>query len=77
MEFIEIIKSGTPAKPINEFTDLVKETMSSTVGLYEVAGYFPPWIGYLALEEKQCAGTCAFKFPPENNRDRLLSSRGF
>jgi RimJ/RimL family protein N-acetyltransferase len=68
MELIEITKSGTAAKPINGLTDLVKEVISSTVGLYAVAGYVPPWTGYLALEEKQCAGTCAFKSPPENNR---------
>ncbi len=28
----------------------------------------PPWIGYLALEENQCVGTCAFKSPPQDNR---------
>ncbi|RXA21774.1 N-acetyltransferase [Methanosarcina sp. MSH10X1] len=42
--------------------------MSSTAGLYEAAGYFLPWIGYLALEEEKCAGTCAFKSTPESNR---------
>lgn len=68
MELIEITKSGTAAKPINGLTDLVKEVMSSTAELYTSAGYILPWIGYLALEEKQCVGTCAFKSPPENNR---------
>lgn len=57
-ELIEITKSGTAAKSINNFTDIVKEVMNSTAELYTAAGYYPPWIGYLALEEKQCVGTC-------------------
>ncbi|WP_292388170.1 hypothetical protein [Methanosarcina sp. UBA5] len=48
MELIEITESGTVAKPINGPTDLVKEVMSSTAGLYMAAGYVPPWIGYFA-----------------------------
>lgn len=68
MELIEITKSGTAAEPIDGLTDIVKEVMSSTVELYIASGYVPPWIGYLALEENKCVGTCAFKSPPENNR---------
>jgi RimJ/RimL family protein N-acetyltransferase len=31
-------------------------------------GYEPPWIGYLAIEQETCVGTCGFKSPPHNNR---------
>ncbi|MHC1754853.1 MAG: GNAT family N-acetyltransferase [Methanosarcina sp.] len=68
MELIEIIENGTAAKPINDLTDMIKEVMSSTAELYASVGYVPPWIGYLAIEGNKCAGTCAFKSPPENNR---------
>ena len=67
MKLIEIDEHGKVAVPIN-LTDLINDIMSSTAGLYAGTGYTPPWIGYLSLEEEQCAGTCAFKSPPENNR---------
>jgi RimJ/RimL family protein N-acetyltransferase len=36
--------------------------------LYRAVGYEPPWIGYLAIEDGECVGTCGFKSPPQNNR---------
>jgi RimJ/RimL family protein N-acetyltransferase len=71
MELIEIKKNGTSAKPVCEDTDrtdLINTVISSTAELYASAGYVPPWIGYLAFEENQCVGTCAFKSPPMDNR---------
>lgn len=67
MELIEITKNGTSAKPICDNTDLIKTVMSSTAKLYANVGYVPPWIGYLAIEENQCVGTCAFKYSPHEN----------
>jgi len=68
MKLIEIYENGTVAVPINNLTDIIKDIMISTAGLYIRTGYMPPWTGYLALEGEECAGTCAFKAPPENNR---------
>jgi [ribosomal protein S5]-alanine N-acetyltransferase len=68
MKLIEIDEHGKVAVSINNPTDLINDIMRSTARLYAGTGYMPPWIGYLALEEEQCAGTCAFKSPPENNR---------
>jgi RimJ/RimL family protein N-acetyltransferase len=42
--------------------------MKSTAELYANVGYVPPWIGYLAIEGNKCVGTCAFKYPPHENR---------
>ena len=30
--------------------------------------YLRPWLGYFALRNSVCIGTCGFKGPPENNR---------
>ena len=32
--------------------------------MYQTAGFIPPWIAYLAVEDGACVGTCAFKGPP-------------
>lgn len=71
MELIEIKKNGTSAKAACDDTDnadLINTVISSTAELYASVGYMPPWIGYLAFEENQCVGTCAFKSPPQDNR---------
>src|SRR5258705_2193396 len=39
--------------------------------LYRSAGYEPPWIGYLAVENGVCVGTCGFKSPPQNDRTEI------
>ena len=36
--------------------------------LYTTVGFKPPWIGYLAYENDECVGTCAFKTAPKANR---------
>lgn len=67
MELIEITRESKSIRPIADLTDTIEEIMSLTVDLYAKAGYMPPWIGYLAFEEKQCVGTCAFKAPQKDN----------
>jgi RimJ/RimL family protein N-acetyltransferase len=39
--------------------------------LYRAVGYEPPWIGYLAVENGVCVGTCGFKSPPQNDRTEI------
>ena len=68
MELIEITEHGEPAKPINNLLSMAKEAMNSTALMYTHVGYSPPWIGYLAVENGRCVGTCVFKASPENNR---------
>ncbi|MEQ1803339.1 MAG: GNAT family N-acetyltransferase [Gammaproteobacteria bacterium] len=38
----------------------------ATARMYEVTGFKPPWIGYLALSGEQIVGTCAFKAAPSD-----------
>ena len=47
---------------------LAAEVVEATTQLYRTVGYKLPWIGYLALENGICVGSCGFKSPPQNNR---------
>jgi len=38
--------------------------IASTVQLYARRGYIEPWVGYLAIEGKNCVGCCGFTSPP-------------
>ena len=68
MELIAITENGELAKPISSAPPIAAQVIEATTGLYRMVGYEPPWIGYLALENGTCAGTCGFKSPPQNNR---------
>lgn len=68
MKLIEIAQDGVPARPIDDLPDIAIEVMQATSKMYKAAGYRPPWVGYLALDEGTCVGTCAFKAPPSHER---------
>ena len=68
MELIGITENGELAKPVSSAPSIAAEVIEVTTGLYRIVGYEPPWIGYLALENDACVGTCGFKSPPQNNR---------
>ena len=68
MELIAITESGDPAKPVPSTPQIAAEVVEATTQLYRAVGYEPPWIGYLAMENGICVGTCGFKSPPQNNR---------
>ena len=34
---------------------------------YELRGFVPPWIGYLAFLDLECVGSCAFQGAPEGS----------
>jgi len=40
----------------------------STAELYRRSGYQSPWVGYLAIENGVCVGTCGFKSAPQDMR---------
>lgn len=67
MELIEITQEGKPAKVHDDLPEIVTEVLNSATELYRKQGYQKPWIGYLAVEDGRCVGTCAFKTPPRNN----------
>jgi ribosomal-protein-alanine N-acetyltransferase len=68
LELIAITESGELAKPVPTTPQIAAEVVGATTQLYRAVGYEPPWIGYLAIENGTCVGTCGFKSPPQNNR---------
>ena len=71
MELIAITERGEPAKPVPSTPQIAAEVVRATTQLYRAVGYEPPWIGYLAIENGTCVGTCGFKSPPQGNRVEL------
>jgi [ribosomal protein S5]-alanine N-acetyltransferase len=68
MELIEITEDGKLEKSLAFLPSLAEDIMQATAQMYAKHGYTPPWMGYLAVENGRCVGTCAFKGPPQNNR---------
>jgi [ribosomal protein S5]-alanine N-acetyltransferase len=68
LEIIAITESGELAKPVPTTPQIAAEVVAATTQRYRAVGYEPPWIGYLAIENGTCVGTCGFKSPPQNNR---------
>lgn len=71
MELVEITEQAVPARLIANLPDIARQVMKSTAEMYRSTGFQPPWIGYLALEDGGCVGTCAFKSAPRNNEVEL------
>lgn len=44
--------------------DAVVENCRATADLYRFVGFFPPWIGYLAMADDRAVGGGAFVGPP-------------
>lgn len=68
LELIGITEHGQLTRAMTSAEPPVPDVVSSTIKLYERAGYQPPWIGYLAFEKDTCVGACGFKSPPRDNR---------
>ena len=68
LQLIAIEEDGKLATPLSSVPQLASEVVEATAQLYKAVGYEPPWIGYLAVENGSCVGSCAFKSPPKNNR---------
>ena len=71
MKLVEISSSGAAAEaiyPIDRFPAVAADVGAAYVALYKSVGYVWPWLGYFALEDSVCIGTCGFKGPPQHNR---------
>jgi RimJ/RimL family protein N-acetyltransferase len=66
VELVPITISGAPARTVPSLPDVAQEALAGTAMLYRETGYDPPWIGYLAVVEGRCVGTCAFKCAPQD-----------
>jgi [ribosomal protein S5]-alanine N-acetyltransferase len=67
LELVAITETGELARPVPSVPHVAAEVVEATTRLYRVAGYEPPWICYLAIEDGACVGTCGFKSPPRNS----------
>ena len=68
LQLVAITQDGKLEKPLASVSDLTSQVVEATTQLYNAVGYEPPWIGYLALEDGSCVGSCGFKSPPKDNR---------
>lgn len=67
MNLIAIDRDGTVSGFVGQISEIGRSAIESTVQLYARLGWTQPWIGYLALEDGMCVGTCAFTSAPKNN----------
>src|SRR2546425_7296906 len=68
LKLIAITQDGELEKPVAAAPAIAAEVVEATRELYRAVGYELPWVGYLALENGICVGSCGFKSPPQNNR---------
>jgi RimJ/RimL family protein N-acetyltransferase len=64
MKLIAIAATAEPVETLPGVPDLATQVGLAYRQLYLVAGFAPPWIGYLAQENDVCVGSCGFKGPP-------------
>jgi RimJ/RimL family protein N-acetyltransferase len=67
LTLIEIEHDGT-LPHIIELAELPRSMVEAMLGVYEKTGFNPPWIGYIAVNNSQIVGTCAFKSSPVDGR---------
>jgi ribosomal-protein-alanine N-acetyltransferase len=67
MKLLAIDRDGSISEFAGQIPEVGQSAIESTVQLYSRAGWIQPWIGYLALEDGVCVGTCAFTSAPKNN----------
>ncbi len=72
IELIKILEDGSidsddikSSLTLDEISLDVCETASE---VYKAKGFEDPWLGYLAIVDGNCVGTCGFRSPPELGR---------
>jgi [ribosomal protein S5]-alanine N-acetyltransferase len=68
MELIAIGADGQPDALLDDPPSLVGEVCRAYATLYADKGFEPPWVGYLAMVDGLCVGSCGFKAPARGNR---------
>jgi len=67
MRLAAIDRDGSVHGFTGPLPDASRSAIESTVKLYSRVGWTQPWIGYLALEDDLCVGTCAFTSAPRSS----------
>jgi RimJ/RimL family protein N-acetyltransferase len=68
VRLIPIKEDGSIEGPFDAIPQIARKICVSTLSLYKIVGFTPPWIGYLVVEFGRFVGTCAFKAAPSENR---------
>ena len=68
VRLIQINIDGTPNEDAGVLSPQAANVCAQTAALYRSAGFNPPWVGYLAMQELQLVGTCAFASAPKDGR---------
>ena len=48
--------------------EAAQEIIDMALGYYQLVGYQPPWVSYLAIENKDLVGTGGFKGKPQHGK---------
>ena len=67
MQLLPITLKTTLPPGCAEVRELVTGVIEAMHQLYDRSGFQPPWLGYFAVQDGKCVGTCAFKSPPRDN----------
>jgi RimJ/RimL family protein N-acetyltransferase len=67
IRLVEIGIDGRPAEDL-PLPDAAISICDATATMYQRTGFRRPWVGYLAVQDGQVVGTCAFKTPPHDGR---------
>lgn len=68
MELIAINREGQPERDVPGLPEAATQILQAMRRHYATFGYEPPWIGYLALEGRQCRGFGVFRGVPERQQ---------
>lgn len=58
---------GTPTEPIAHLPDALVANCVATADLYRRIGYVEPWVGYVAVDDREAVGGGAFVGSPRDN----------
>lgn len=67
LRLIEIGEDGRPVEGV-PLPEIARPVCEATAAVYRKTGFVRPWVGYLAEQDGQVVGTCAFKTPPQGGR---------
>ncbi len=65
MELIAINRDGRPERDVPGLPETATQILQAMRQHYAKFGFEPPWVGYLALEGRQCRGFGVFRGAPE------------
>ena len=68
IQLVPIDRNGFPTGLALPLSDVARDVCDGVARGYGTTGFFPPWIGYFAVQMPSVVGTCAFKGPPVEGR---------